>query len=136
MRTTTIAITATLLCATPAFGELLRVELKISASDCETCALAISVAMRKVEGVKSVAVNLKDGVSVLELRDGNNVTLSQLRTVVKNSGLVPLSANVAARGSLVGGLFEVRFSRERLHVKGQLAKLAIDRWTLVVPAPK
>lgn len=92
--------------------------------------------MQKVEGVSSVAISLKDGLTVIELREGNTVTFAQLRTVIKNNGFGSKDARVVARGSLVGDLFEVRFSGERLRVKGQLAKLAIDRWTLAVPAPK
>jgi copper chaperone CopZ len=136
MRTIVIATAATLLCAAPAFGELLRVEFEIGRNDCETCARAVRVTMQKVDGVNSVAVGLEEGVTILELREGNTVTLAQLSTVIKNNGLVSKNANVVARGSLVGDLFEVRFSGERLHVKGQLAKLARDRWTLVVPAGK
>ena len=131
-----LAFTALAMTATSANAELLRVELRSRGMESNADTRAVTAAMQKVEGVQSVAVNLKDGVTILELREGNTVTLAQLRTLIKNSGLVPLDANVVARGSLVGDLFEVRFSGERLRVKGQLAKLAIDRWTLVVPAPK
>jgi hypothetical protein len=89
--------------------------------------------MQKVEGVKSVVVSLKDGLTVLELREGNVVTLAQLRTVIKNNGFVSRDANIVARGSLTGNTFEVRFSREILRVNGQLAKMENDRWRLVVP---
>lgn len=136
MRTMALAIAITLGVATSAFAELLRVELKIARNHCETCGQAVRLAMQKVEGVRSVAVGPKGDVIVLELREGNSVTLAELRTVIKDNGLVSSDASVVARGSLVGDLFEVRFSGERLHVKGQLAKLAIDRWTLIVPAPK
>lgn len=136
MRTIVIAITATFIFAVPASAELLRVEFKTARHDCETCAHAVSLAMQQIEGVRSVAVSLKQGLTVLELREGNSVTLAQLRTVIRNNGLVSKEATVVARGSLVGDLFDVRFSGERLHVNGQRAKLAIDRWTLAVPAPK
>lgn len=136
MRTMALGIAITLGVATSAFAELLRVEFKVAGNHCETCVHAVRVAMQKVEGVKSVAVSLKDGITLLELREGNSVTLAQLRKVIKNNGFVSKDANVVARGSLVGDQFEVRFSGERLLVRGQLAKLAVDRWTLVVPPPK
>lgn len=136
MRTIALAITVTLCLATSAFAELLRVEFKIAGKHCETCGQAARLAMQKVEGVRSVAIGPKDDVIVLELREGNSVRLAELRTVIKDNGLVSSDVSVVARGSLVGDLFEVRFSRERLHVNGQLAKLAIDRWTLLVPAAK
>lgn len=136
IRTMTLAITVMLCFAPSAFAELLRVEFKIARNRCETCGQVVRLSMQKVEGVRSVAVGPKGDVIVLELREGNSVRLAELRTVIKDNGLVSSDASVVARGSLVGNLFEVRFSGERLHVKGQLAKLAIDRWTLVVPAPK
>jgi hypothetical protein len=94
----------------------------------------VRVAMRKVEGVKGVTVSLKDGLTTLELDEGNTVTLARLRAIIKNNGFMSKNADVVARGSLVGDLFEVRFSREQLRVRSQLAKLENDRWTLVVPA--
>lgn len=136
MRTIALAITVTLCLVTSAFAELLRVEFKIAGNHCETCGQDVRLAMQKVEGVRSVAVGPKGEVIILELREGNSVTLAELRTVIKDNGLVSSDASVVARGALVGDLFEVRFSRERLHVKRQPAKLAIDRWTLIVPAPK
>lgn len=134
MRAITIAIAATLLFSPHLNAELLRVELKTLRTDCDICARAITLAVHEVEGVRSVAVSLKDGLTILELREGNTVTLAQLRTLLKSNGLVLRDANVVARGSLVGDLFEVRFSRERLRVRGRLAKLERDRWTLVVPS--
>jgi copper chaperone CopZ len=70
--------------------------------------------MKKVEGVQSVQVSLKEGLTVLELRPANKVTLAQLRTVIKNSGFVSKDAQVAARGSVAGDSFEVCGSGERL----------------------
>lgn len=134
MRAITIAIVATLLFSPHANAELLRVELRTLRTDCDTCARATMLAMREVDGVRSVAVSLQDGLTILELREGNTVTLAQLRTLLKNNGLVSRDANVVARGSLVGDMFEVRFSRELLRVRGRLAKLQRDHWTLVVPA--
>lgn len=134
MRAITIAIVATLLFSPHANAELLRVELRTLRTDCDTCSRATMLAMREVDGVRSVAVSLQDGLTILELREGNTVTLAQLRTLLKNNGLVSRDANVVARGSLVGDMFEVRFSRELLRVRGQLAKLQRDQWTLVVPA--
>ena len=89
--------------------------------------------MQKVEGVTSVAVSLKGGLTVLELRDGNAVTLAQLRTVIKNNGFVSRDANIVARGALTGNTFEVKSTGEILHVDGQLAKVDNDRWRIVVP---
>ena len=54
------------------------------------------VAMRKVDGVQNVEVKLKDGLTILELRAGNNVTLANLRTIIKYF-VEPRSARLACR---------------------------------------
>jgi copper chaperone CopZ len=70
--------------------------------------------MRKVEGVQDVQVSLKEGLTTLELRADNKVTLAQLRTVIKNNGFVSKEATVTARGTVAGDTFEVRGTGERL----------------------
>jgi hypothetical protein len=70
--------------------------------------------MKKVEGVQSVQVRLKEGLTVLELRPANKITLAQLRTVIKNSGFVSKDAQVTARGTTTGNAFEVIGTGERL----------------------
>ena len=73
--------------------------------------------MKKVAGVSSVRVSLKEGLTVLELTPGNTVTLAQLRQVIRNNGFVTKEAQVVAAGtvSTTGGavVFEVAGSRER-----------------------
>ena len=73
--------------------------------------------MQKVTGVVSVRVSLNEGLTVLDLKPGNNVTLAHLRQVIRNNGFVTREAQVVAAGvvSTAGGavVFEVSGSRER-----------------------
>lgn len=73
--------------------------------------------MRKVTGVASVRVSLNEGLTVLDLKPGNDVTLAHLRQVIRNNGFVTKEAQVVATGvvSTAGGavVFEVSGSRER-----------------------
>ena len=75
------------------------------------------VAMQKVPGVVSVRVSLNEGLTVLDLKPGNDVTLTNLRQVIRNNGFVTKEAQVVAVGavSTAGGavVFEVSGSRER-----------------------
>ena len=86
--------------------------------------------MKKVEGVQSVQVSLKDGLTVLELRPGNKVTLATLRTVIKTNGFVSKDAQVTARGSIDSTVFVVTGSGERLpfaqppSVRGDVARFS------------
>ena len=54
--------------------------------------------MKKVPAVEHVRVSLKDGLTVLDLKPDNMVTLSQLRQIIKNNGFVSQEAKVVARG--------------------------------------
>ena len=73
--------------------------------------------MQKVPGVATVEVRLNQGLTVLDLKPGNTVTLSNLRQVIRNSGFTTPEARVTAQGAvrMADGrlLFEVSGSRER-----------------------
>jgi hypothetical protein len=54
--------------------------------------------MQKIAGVQTVRVSLNDGLTVLDLRAGNAVTLKQLRGVLKDNGFVSEDARLEAIG--------------------------------------
>lgn len=60
----------------------------------------MSVALEKVDGVESVNVTLKRGMARLELREGNGVTLPQLRRVIRQAGYATREAAVTVRGRI------------------------------------
>jgi hypothetical protein len=91
--------------------------------------------MKKVEGVQIVQVSLKDGLTVLELRPDNTVTMAHLRTVIRNNGFVPKEAQITARGSVSGGTFEVSGTGERLPF-AQTPVASGDRWQFSSPFPR
>jgi hypothetical protein len=90
--------------------------------------------MQKVEGVDKVTVSLKDGLTVLELKSGNTVTLANLRSIIKNNGFVSRNAEIVATGSLAAtGDFDVAGTRERLPVAGKAIVDAQNNWRLTSP---
>lgn len=56
--------------------------------------------MQKVEGVESVRVSLNDGLTVLDLKGGNTITLARLRKIIKDSGFVSKDIRAVASGSI------------------------------------
>ena len=54
--------------------------------------------MRKIPASRPFGVSLNEGLTVLDLKEGNTVTLAQLRTVLKNSGFVSREARIEGRG--------------------------------------
>lgn len=96
--------------------------------------------MQKIDGVQSVKISLNDGLTILDLKPDNVVTLAKLRQVIKDNGFVAKEAQIVARGTVTGGSgapgFEVSGTRERLVPIGQ-AQQAGDAWRVSVgPAPK
>lgn len=90
--------------------------------------------MQKVDGVQSVRVSLNDGLTILDLKPGNSVTLAQLRKIIKNNGFVSKEATVVARGTPSAGAFEVGGTGERLEVSASPIRSGAA-WKLAVKAP-
>lgn len=75
------------------------------------CAHAVSVAVKKMEGVESVDVSLNEGKAVIRLKPGNAVTLAQIRKAVAEKGFTPKEARIEAVGDLhVSKEGELRFA--------------------------
>ena len=86
--------------------------------------------MQKVTGVSSVRVSLNEGLTVLDFKPGNTVTLARLREVIRNNGFVTREAKIIAAGSIVtsgsGLALEIAGTRERLSVMKNPAQLKAD----------
>ena len=92
--------------------------------------------MRKVDGVQNVRVSLNNGLTMLDLKPGNAVTLAKLRQIVKNNGFVSKDASVLARGAVSSArVFVVSGTNEQLMLSDAPRQIAED-WQLTVPAPR
>jgi len=92
--------------------------------------------MQKVDGFQSVRVSLRDGLTILDLKPGNAVTLAKLRQIIKNNGFVSKEASVVARGTADGERgFVVSGTNEQLNLSAAPTNVG-EEWRLVVPAPK
>ena len=91
--------------------------------------------MKKVPAVTQVRVSLKDGVTVVDLKPGNTVTLAELRQIIKNNGFVAKEASVVARGAANGPrAFVVGGTNEQLTLSAPPQQSAED-WRFTVAAP-
>jgi hypothetical protein len=76
--------------------------------------------MQKVTGVASVRVSLNEGLTVLELKPGNTVTVIKLREIIRNNGFPTRDALIVAAGTAVATgnefTFEVSGTGERFPV--------------------
>jgi hypothetical protein len=62
----------------------------------------VRVATLKIEGVETVTVSLQRAVADIRLREGNRVTLEQIRRMVRANGFTPRDALVTAVGNPIG----------------------------------
>ncbi len=74
----------------------------------------MSVAIKKVEGVESVDVSLNEGFAEIKLRDGNQVTVDQVREIIRKNGFTPKESTVKVRGKVIE-----RNGKPALEVGGQ-----------------
>ena len=96
--------------------------------------------MKKVDGVQTVRVSLNDGLTILDLKPGNAVTLAKLRQVIKNNGFVPKEAQIVARGSTAVAegrqVFVVSETKEQLALAGPARQIGDDWHVSVAPPSK
>jgi hypothetical protein len=93
--------------------------------------------MKKVPAVSQVRVSLNDGLTVLDLKPGNTVTLAELWQIIKNNGFVPKEASIVARGTVVESdatMFVVSGTNEQLSLTSP-ARRDGDDWHLSVRGP-
>jgi hypothetical protein len=91
--------------------------------------------MKNVPAVMQVRVSLKDGLTVLDLKPENTVTLAELRQIIKNNGFVSKETTAVARGSVADQrTFVVSGTDERLSLSSP-AERSGDDWRLLIRAP-
>jgi hypothetical protein len=91
--------------------------------------------MQKVDGVQAARVSLKDGLTILDLKPGNAVTLAKLRHIIKSNGFVSKEAVVLASGRPEGTTtFVVSGTNESLTVSSA-PQQAEGAWRMAVAVP-
>lgn len=60
----------------------------------------MSVSIKKIPGVKSVNVSLKQGLVSIALTPGNTVTMAQIRKAIRDDAFTPKEAHVTVEGDL------------------------------------
>lgn len=92
--------------------------------------------MKKLPAVEQVRVSLNDGLTILDLKPENRVTLAQLRQIIKNSGFVTKDVDARARGTVSSDrrTFTVSGTNEALSVASAPTQVG-DDWNLHITAP-
>ena len=91
--------------------------------------------MEKVDGIQTARVSLNEGLTILDLKPGNVVTLAKLRHIIKNNGFVSKEAKVLAGGVATDAqTFTVSGTNEELKPSSAPQKMA-DDWQFMVAPP-
>jgi hypothetical protein len=92
--------------------------------------------MKKNAGVAQVRVSLEDGLTILDLKPDNRVTIAELRQIIKNNGFVSREVTAAARGavSVDRKTFAVAGTNEDLPLSAPPQRSG-DDWLIVVRPP-
>jgi hypothetical protein len=91
--------------------------------------------MLKVDGVENVRVSLNEGLTILDLKPGNAVSMARLRQIIKNNGFVSKTAEIVARGAVERQTFVVSGTGEQLAFTATPTRRG-DDWLVSLPAPK
>ena len=54
--------------------------------------------MKRLPAVSTVRVSLNEGLTIVDLKPGNTMTLAELRLIVKKNGFATKEARIIARG--------------------------------------
>ena len=92
--------------------------------------------MQKLDGIQNVRVSLNDGLTILDLKPGNTLTLAKIRQIIKSNGFVSKEASVLARGSANGQRsFVIGGTNEEVRLSTAATQVGSE-WQLKVSAAK
>lgn len=92
--------------------------------------------MKKIPSVTEVRVSLRDGLTILDLKENNRTTLTELRQIIKNNGFLSKEVEATLRGT-------VSVDRNTVTVSGTDERLVLtadptrdgDLWRVRVAPP-
>jgi mercuric ion binding protein len=83
----------------PASAEIQKLTIKIKGMACPFCAYGVEKKLKKVEGVKSIDIDIQKGLATLTAKEGQSIGISQIPQAIKDSGFTPdrITATVSGR---------------------------------------
>jgi len=72
-----------------------RYDMRVDGLACPFCAYGIEKKFTKTDGVKSVDINLKKGLVVVDTVEGKTFTEAKLKQIVNDAGFTLKSVNVS-----------------------------------------
>lgn len=88
------------LASSQAQAQIYSLSVVVEGMSCPFCVYGVEKKLKKVEGVKSVIVSMKDGVATLIAREGQSININQVPAAVRDSGFTPGMIKIAAVGKI------------------------------------
>ena len=79
-------------------GQINRVTVSVDGMSCPFCAYGVEKKLKKVGGVDSITISMKEGTATLEAREGESINISQVPKAIRDAGFTPGKTQVTASG--------------------------------------
>lgn len=66
-----------------------KITIQVDGLSCPFCAYGLEKKLKSIDGVKKIEIKVNDGLAILYLKEGAEITESQLRETVKKAGFTP-----------------------------------------------
>jgi copper chaperone CopZ len=82
-------------------AQIRNVTVTIDGMACPFCAYGVEKKLKRVDGVGSITINIKEGTAVLEAKEEESINVSQVPKAIKDSGFTPRTIKIAATGYII-----------------------------------
>jgi len=72
----------------------------VAGMSCPFCAFGVEKRLKKVEGVGSITVSMKDGTAAMSARKGQSINFSQVPAAIRKAGFTPGTVRVVVSGTV------------------------------------
>jgi mercuric ion binding protein len=85
---------------TLAYAEITNAKVSVVGMSCPFCAYGVEKKLKKVEGVETINVDMKEGTASLSAGEGQSINIAQIPKAVKESGFSPGKIEITAIGNV------------------------------------
>lgn len=82
----------------PLYAEVQQMELAVDGLSCPFCSLGLEKKLKRVEGVASVAIHMKQGLTDVQPTPGQPLNLAAIRRAVKEAGFTLRDIRLTVQG--------------------------------------
>lgn len=89
-----------LLTSSAAQAQIHTLTVTVEGMSCPFCAYGVEKKLKKVEGVESVEISMKEGTAALTAKKGQSINIGRVPKTVRDAGFSPGTITIAAIGTV------------------------------------